>query len=149
MAPRNPDFAAAIRASFDRQGAMAHLGTRLARIEHGLCEVRQDFGPRVAQQQGLFHGGIVATVADVAGGYAALSMAPPGHEALTVEYKINLFAPALGDELIAVGHVVRSGRTLTVTEIAVSCRDGDHVTPCARALQTIMIVLPYADRAPQ
>jgi uncharacterized protein (TIGR00369 family) len=146
--PRNPDFANAVRASFDRQGAMAHLGTRLARVEPGLCELRQDFGPQVAQQQGLFHGGMMAAIADVAGGYAALSLADSGQEALTVEYKINLFAPARGEELVALGRVLRAGRTLTVTEIELACRHGSTLTPCAKALQTIMIVAPFANRAP-
>jgi uncharacterized protein (TIGR00369 family) len=149
VTPRNPDFAQAVRASFDRQGAMAHLGTRLARIEPGLCVLEQPFGPAVAQQQGLFHGGMIAAVADVAGGYAALSMAEAGHEALTVEYKINFLAPALGDLLIATGQVVRAGRSLIVTQIDVAVRNGGTAKPCALALQTIMPVVPFADRPSQ
>jgi uncharacterized protein (TIGR00369 family) len=127
---------------------MAHLGTRLVRVEPGLCVIEQPFGPPVAQQQGLFHGGMIAAVADVAGGYAALSLAEPGQEALTVEYKINFLAPARGDLLVATGRVVRAGRTLIVTTIDVTVRNGGSEKPCATALQTIMAVVPFADRAP-
>lgn len=148
MIPRNPDFAQAVRASFDRQGAMSHLGTRLVRIEPGVCVLEQPFGPAVAQQQGLFHGGMIAAVADVAGGYAALSMAEAGQEALTVEYKINFLAPARGEILVATGQVVRAGRSLIITRIEVAVRAAGQEKPCATALQTIMPVAPFADRAP-
>jgi len=126
---------------------MAHLGTRLARIEPGLCVLEQPFAPAVAQQQGLFHGGMIAAVADVAGGYAALSMAEAGQEALTVEYKINFLAPARGTLLIATGQVVRAGRSLIITRIDVAVLNDGAEKACAIALQTIMPVAPFADRA--
>lgn len=144
MTPRNPDFAQAVRDSFARQGAMAHLGTRLAAIEPGRCVLEQPFGPPVAQQQGLFHGGMIAAVADVAGGYAALSLAGAGQEALTVEYKISFLAPARGALLVATGRVLRAGRTLVTTAIDVTV----EARLVATALQTIMPVVPFADRAP-
>lgn len=122
---------------------MAHLGTRLAAIEPGHCVLEQPFSPAVAQQQGLFHGGMISAVADVAGGYAALSMAEAGQEALTVEYKISFLAPARGDLLVATGRVLRAGRTLVTTAIDVTVA-GRLV---ATALQTVMPVTPFAARA--
>lgn len=142
MTPRHAGYEQAVRDSFARQGAMAHLGTRLARVAPGLCVLEQPFGPPVAQQQGLFHGGMIAAVADVAGGYAALSMAEAGREALTVEYKISFLAPARGALLVATGRVLRAGRTLVTTAVDVTVDD----TLVATALQTIMPVVPFAER---
>lgn len=122
---------------------MAHLGTRLAAVEPGRCVLEQPFGATVAQQQGLFHGGMISAVADVAGGYAALSMAEAGQEALTVEYKISFLAPAHGALLVATGRVLRAGRTLITTAIDVTV--GDRLV--ATALQTVMPVAPFAERA--
>ena len=81
-----------IEASFLRQGMMQHLGARLLRVEPGLCEIALPYSERVTQQQGGFHGGAMGALADIAGGYAALTVAPPEAEVTTVEYKINFLA---------------------------------------------------------
>ena len=78
-----------VEASFVRQGLMQHLGARLMRVEHGLCEVALPYSDRVTQQQGGFHGGAMGALADIAAGYAGLTVAPAGMEVTTVEYKIN------------------------------------------------------------
>jgi uncharacterized protein (TIGR00369 family) len=143
---RNPAFAAAVRGSFARQGAMAHLGAELIRVEPGYIEIGVSFRQEVAQQHDYFHGGVTATIADTAGGYAAFSLMPAGTTVLTVEYKINLMAPAIGERLVARGRVKRPGRTLTVTEVdVVVVRDGVEV-PCAAMLQTVMCLPPGSDR---
>ena len=80
---------ARVQASFVRQGLMQHLGARLLRVEPGLCEVALPYSDRVTQQQGGFHGGAMGALADVAAGYAGLTVAPPDSEVTTVEYKIN------------------------------------------------------------
>lgn len=138
FAPKNPDFAARVRDSFARQGAMALLGAEIVFLEAGLCDIAIDFRPEVSQQHGFFHGGIVATIADSAGGYAAFSLMPADATVLTVEYKINLLAPAQGARLIARGRVAKPGRTLTVAHVdVVVVRDGvEHA--CATMLQTLM-----------
>nr|MBP8087515.1 PaaI family thioesterase [Polaromonas sp.] len=69
-----------VQASFVRQGLMQHLGARLLRAEHGLCEVALPYSDRVTQQQGGFHGGAMGALADIAGGYAGLTVAPAGME---------------------------------------------------------------------
>jgi uncharacterized protein (TIGR00369 family) len=136
--PANPDFRAVVRESFARQGAMVLLGVELAAVEPGLCELRLPFREQLTQQHGYFHGGIVAAVADTAGGYSALTLMPAGFVVLTVEFKINLIAPAKPGLLIARGRVVRPGRTLTVTSVEVAIGEGDAETPCATMLQTLI-----------
>ena len=84
MEPRNPGFRAVVRESFARQGAMALLGVELAAVEPGLCELRLAFRDQLGQQHGYFHGGVVAAVADSAGGYAAFSLIPAGFVVLLI-----------------------------------------------------------------
>ena len=113
-----------VRASFARQGAMALIGARLLDVREGYCALALTPRPDVSQQHGYVHAGILATLVDSAGGYAGYSVFPEGSSVLTVEFKLNLLAPAQGDEIVAEGFVVKSGRTLTVTrgEAAPSAR---------------------------
>jgi uncharacterized protein (TIGR00369 family) len=115
------DFEARIRESFARQGYMAAIGAELVHVTSGEVDIALPFSERLTQQDGYLHAGVVAGAADTACGYAALTTLDPGAEVLTVEFKINLLAPAAGERLVARGRVLRSGRTLTV------CR-GDAVT---------------------
>lgn len=103
-----------IRSSFERQGMMHLLGAQLAHVGRGRVHIILPSRPEVCQQHGYIHAGATSTVADTAGGYAALTLFPEDSEVLTVEFKINLLAAAAGDHLEAVGTVIKSGRTLTV-----------------------------------
>jgi uncharacterized protein (TIGR00369 family) len=103
-----------IRASFARQGVMATIGAELADIAAGRVAISLAVAPRLSQQHGFLHAGIVVTALDSACGYAALTLMPADMEVLTAEFKVNLLAPASGDSLVAEGQVVRAGRTLTV-----------------------------------
>ncbi|MEO8250767.1 MAG: PaaI family thioesterase [Burkholderiales bacterium] len=94
---------------------MAHLGARLIRVEPGLAELALPYSEKVTQQQGGFHGGAMGALADIAGGYAALSVAPVDMEVATVEYKINFVAAFSGGELRAIGKVVKAGKRIIVT----------------------------------
>jgi uncharacterized protein (TIGR00369 family) len=96
------------------------------------------FRADLAQQHGYFHAGMTSAVADSAGGYAGLTLFPAAAEVLTVEFKINLIAPAHGERLVADAHVVRSGRTLTVCTVDVSCARGGELVPCAIMQQTLI-----------
>lgn len=111
---RDPDFEARIRASFARQAFMGMLGARLERIAPGEVTIALPFRADLTQQNGFLHAGVVTSVVDSACGYAALSVMEPGANVLSVEFKVNLLAPAQGTEFLAVGRVVRSGRTLVV-----------------------------------
>jgi uncharacterized protein (TIGR00369 family) len=136
--PMTPDFARIVNASFEKQGLMRALGIELSRIEPGLCELRASFGPQLSQQHGYFHGALIGAALDCAGGYAALSLMPPGSEVLTTEYKINFIAAAEGEALLARGRVIRPGRTLTVTESEALCLNGGEPRLCAVMLQSLI-----------
>lgn len=149
--PRNPDFAARVRDSFARQPAMAHIGARLLAVEPGRVAIELPHDPRITQQHGFIHGGIVGMIADNCCGYAAFSLFPADASPLSVEYKINLLAPADGERLVARGEVVRSGRTLTVCSFAVTAHKGADATVCAIGTATIMALAgrPDTPRAAQ
>lgn len=136
--PRNPAWEADLRASFARQGVMAHIGAELGALAPGRVEIRLPYGAHVSQQHGFFHGGIIATIADSAGGYGGFSLMGPGDGVLTVEFKLNLMAPADGDLLIARGRVLRPGRSLFVTSAEVAVVKDGAETPCAVMQQTLM-----------
>src|ERR1035437_556140 len=121
-----------VQASFARQGMMQHLGARLVRVEPGLCEIALPYSEKVTQQQNGFHGGSIGAIADIAGGYAGLTVAESDMEVTSVEYKINFMAAFQGGELHATGHVVKAGRRLIVTTAEVSHVGADgKVSTCA------------------
>ncbi|HYD69787.1 PaaI family thioesterase [Azospirillum sp.] len=138
--PRDPDWQARCLASFERQPIARAFGIALARVEPGFCEMRMPFHPELTQQHGYFHAGVVATLADNAGGYAAYTLMPAGSEVLAVEFKINLMAPAKGEAMIARGRVQKSGRTLTVCTIEVSVVENGVEREVALMQQTCMAV---------
>ena len=113
-APRDPGFERRIRESFARQAAMATIGARVERVAPGEVTLALPFRADLTQQHGFLHAGIVTTVVDSACGYAALSLMEPGAGVLSVEFKVNLLAPARGARFEATGRVVRAGRTVTV-----------------------------------
>ncbi|MBP5996992.1 MAG: PaaI family thioesterase [Azonexus sp.] len=136
----DPHFAERVRDSFTRQNAMALIEASMPVIEHGRTEIHLPHWPGVEQQHGFVHGGVVGMIADSAAGYAAMTMVPAAASVLTVEYKMNLVAPADGQKLIARGKVVRPGRTLIVTQAEVlAVKDGVE-TLCALMQQTIMVM---------
>jgi uncharacterized protein (TIGR00369 family) len=115
----SPAVQARVQDSFDLQGLMSHLGARLTHIGPGRVHIVLPARPEVTQQHGYVHAGATSAIADSAGGYAALTLFDEDSDVLTVEYKINLLAPAAGEHLEAVGTVVKSGRTLTVCRLEV------------------------------
>ncbi|WP_243395526.1 PaaI family thioesterase [Nocardioides currus] len=129
-----------VAASFAKQGLMAHLGARLGEVSPGEVHIHLPMSPSVTQQHGYFHGGATTTIADSAGGYAALTLLDDATEVLAVELKVNLLAPAIGDELEAVGTVLRSGRTLTVCRMDVFARSGSERKLVAAGQQTVIAV---------
>jgi uncharacterized protein (TIGR00369 family) len=138
LVPPDADFARRVRDSFDRQAFMRLLGARMTRVEPGLVEVELAWRQPLTQQHGFVHAGATSAIADTAGGYAAYTLFPAGCSVLTVEFKINLLAPARGERLVATGRVVRPGRTLTVCDLEVVALDGGAASPCARGLQTLI-----------
>jgi uncharacterized protein (TIGR00369 family) len=116
MQPADPDFRRRVRASFDRQSVMKTMGIEILRLEAGEIELAMGHEPSLTQQHGFLHAGVVATALDSACGYAAFSMMPADAAVLTVEFKVNLLAPAKGERFLFRAEVVKPGRTLTVCE---------------------------------
>jgi uncharacterized protein (TIGR00369 family) len=114
--PRDPDFAARVRASFERQAAMQTIGATLASVTPGEAVIELPWAQALTQQHGFLHAGMVATALDSACGYAAFSLMPADAAVLTIEYKINLLAPARGQRFRMHGVVLKPGRTVTVVE---------------------------------
>ncbi len=131
-----------IEASFLRQGMMQHLGARLLRVEPGLCEIALPYSERVTQQQGGFHGGAMGALADIAGGYAALTVAPPEAEVTTVEYKINFMAAFRDGELRAIGRVARAGKRIIVTTADVVHVDASGKESACALMQQTLVPVP-------
>lgn len=142
----NPDFAASVSASFEKQTAMRLIQASLPVVEHGRTEIHVPHWEGIEQQHGFVHGGVVGMIADSAAGYAAMTMVPATASVLTVEYKVNLVAPADGEKLIARGEVVRPGRTLIVTKAEVFAVKEGRETLCAIMQQTIMVMHGKAEK---
>ena len=136
--PRNPDWEATVRGSFARQGVMGLIGAEMVALAPGHCEIRLAFRDDLTQQNGYFHAGITATIVDSAGGYAGFTLMSAGSEVLTVEFKLNLLAPADGDFLLAEGKVLKSGRNLVIARGEVYAIRNGQATHCATMQQTLM-----------
>lgn len=145
--PRNPDYEARVRDSFARQTFMTTLGAELVEVAPGRVTIRLAHRPELGQQHGFFHGGVVGTLADTAGGYASFSLFGAEDSVLTVEYKINLMAPAAGEALVVRGEVLRSGRTLTVARADVLAVADGVEKACATMLGTFMTLHGRPDHA--
>ena len=131
-----------IETSFLRQGLMQHLGARLLRVEPGLCEVALPYSERVTQQQGGFHGGAMGALADIAGGYAALTVVPEDAEVTTVEYKINFMSGFKDGELRAVGRVAKAGKRIIVTSAEVVHVNADGKESACALMQQTLVPVP-------
>ena len=130
-----------VAASLARQGMMQALGVRLLRAERGLVELAMPYSSAVTQQQGGFHGGAIGALADIAGGYAGLTVLPEDSEVVTVEYKINFLASHQGGEIRATGRVVKGGKRIVVTTAdVVHVDDSGKHSPCAVMQQTLVPV---------
>jgi len=129
-----------VRQSFSRQAFMSTLGAELTAVDQGSVEIRLPFSPSLTQQNGYLHAGAISAVLDSACGYAALTMAADDKEVLTVEFKVNLLAPAASEAFVARAQVKKAGRTLTVcTADAFAISDGREKV-AATMLATIMTV---------
>lgn len=138
--PRDPDFEQRVRASYAKQAAMETIGARLTRVAPGEVDLELPFRADLTQQHGFIHAGILATVLDSACGYAAFTLMPADAGVLSIEFKVNLLAPAEGERILVRGRVVRAGRTISVcTADAYAVRDGRerHVTTMTATIMTV------------
>jgi uncharacterized protein (TIGR00369 family) len=145
FSPRDPNYAARVRDSFQRQQVMAWIGATLTHLAPGQCEITLPHKPELTQQHGYIHGGIIGTIGDTAGGFAAYTLMPHDASVLTVEYKMNIMAPGDGELMIARGEVIRAGRTLVVARADVFAVKAGRETHCASLLQTLMTMHGKSD----
>jgi uncharacterized protein (TIGR00369 family) len=147
FSPLDPNYERKVRESFLRQRFMKFIGAKLIELRPGYCEIHLPYKKDLSQQHGFFHAGVIGTIADNSGGYAAYSLMAADSSIFTVEYKLNLIAPGDGDLLIGRGQVIKYGRTLTVcrTEVFV-VKDGAEKL-CATSLMTLMTMVGKADEA--
>jgi uncharacterized protein (TIGR00369 family) len=143
--PADSDFEARVRDSFNRQPAMHLIGATITMVKPGFCEIGMPRKHDLTQQHGFVHGGIVGMIADSAAGYAAYSLFPADATVLTVEYKMNLMAPADGDRLLARAQVTRHGKTLTIVGFDVFAEKAGKMLHCATGLATMMCMLGRPD----
>lgn len=110
------DFRERIRQSFGRQPAMETIGATLTRIEQAMVEIELPFAPKLTQQHGLLHGGIISTALDTACTYAAFSVIPVDASLLTIEFKVNLMSPGRGERFLFHGEITKPGSTIIVAD---------------------------------
>ena len=139
--PQDDNYEMRVRESFSKQKLMQTIGATLTKVVPGEVEISLEFRDDLTQQHGFIHAGIVATLADTACGYAAFSLMAPDAAVLTVEYKINLLSPAVGESLIACGRVTKPGRTLTVCSGDVFAVNNGEKKLVAMILATMMSIV--------
>jgi uncharacterized protein (TIGR00369 family) len=138
---QDPDYDARVRRTFANQPAMATLGISLARIEPGTLELQMLFDAKFSQQNGFLHAGAISTALDTACGLASYTLMPAQADILTVEFKINLLAPAKGQTFRFVGSVVKPGRTLVIAEGRALANDGGREKLIATMSATMMTIM--------
>jgi uncharacterized protein (TIGR00369 family) len=137
-APPDPDFERRVRDSFARQTFMTTLGARLVQVTPGEVVLHLPWRAELGQQHGVLHAGVIASIADSACGYAALSLMPVGAAVMSVEFKVNLLAPAHGERIVVEGRVLRAGRTLTVSQADAHAHHDGRRTAIATMLGTMI-----------
>jgi uncharacterized protein (TIGR00369 family) len=135
-----------VRESFEHQAFMEFIGAKLIDIKPGYCEIHLPYKKELSQQHGFFHAGIIGTIADNTGGYAAYSLMSVDTSILSVEYKLNFVSPGDGELLIGRGKVIKPGRTLTVCRSDIFVVKKENEKLCATCLMTLMSMKGMADK---
>jgi len=135
-----PDYPDLIVENFNSQKMMQLIGAELTDVRPGYAEVTLPWRDEFTQQSGVVHGGVLATIADNAGGYAAWTLEPNDSNVLAVEFKINLLGAAKGDPIIARGHVVKRGKSLTISRVDIFSVEDGIENLCAIMQQTLMVI---------
>ena len=129
-----------VRDSFALQGAMSTLGAQLTHLAPGAVDISFDWAPGLTQQHGFIHAGMLSAALDSACGYAGFSLMPEDAGVLTIEFKINLLAPAKGQRFRCEGRVLKPGRTIVLAEGQAFAIDGGQEKLCATMHCTLMAV---------
>ncbi len=140
--PKDPDFKARITQSFSEQAVMQHMNASLIGIDAGQVEIGFPYQLALTQQDGFIHAGISSTIMDSACGYAAFTLMPVEARVLTIEFKINLLAPAAGDSFRAIGKVRKPGRSVFVAEAQLYATANGTDKLVATMVGTLMAMYP-------
>jgi uncharacterized protein (TIGR00369 family) len=144
--PKSSNFRKRVEESFNRQKFMELINAKLVDIKPGFCEIHIPFDIKLTQQHGLFHAGIISTIADNAAGYASFSLMNENSSILTVELKLNLIAPGDGDLLIGKAHVLKNGKTLTICRSEVFVVKNGKEKLCAASQSTLIELVNKSDK---
>ena len=139
--PKDKNYRNKVQESFDRQRAMKSLGVTIENIEPGRIELKMPYLEEYTQQHGFVHAGILSTAMDSACGYAAFSLMPEESAVLTIEYKLNLLAPAKGDFFLLIGEVLKAGRTVIVCQAEAYSNEEGEQKLVAQMTGTMMMIL--------
>ena len=129
-----------IRDSFARQAAMRLIGAEVSSVEPGRVEITMPFSDNLTQQNGFLHAGILSAALDSACGYSALSLMPMDADVLTIEFKVNLLAPARGEQFGFRGEVIKPGRTIMVSDGKAYAVSGGKEKLVATMTGTMMVM---------
>lgn len=140
ISPPDPNFESRVRDSFSQQEMLTSLGAQIGLLRAGEVHLTAPYDARFTQQDGFLHAGTVTTLMDSACGYAAYSLMPAASRVLSVEFKVNLLAPARGVRFRAEGRVIKAGQTLTVCEGKLFSIEKEEETLCA-IMQATMICI--------
>jgi uncharacterized protein (TIGR00369 family) len=136
----DPGYPELLIENFNQQKTMRWIGAQLTDVRPGYAEITLPWREEITQQSNAVHGGILTTIGDNAGGYAAWTVEPNDANMLAVEFKINLLSEAKGDPIIARGYVVKRGRTLTITRVDIYSIEDKIEKLCAIMQQTLMCI---------
>ncbi|MBX9868335.1 MAG: PaaI family thioesterase [Burkholderiaceae bacterium] len=140
LTPLNSEVETMLRACFQTQAALVDWDAKITGLAEGHFEITLPRSQLVTQQHGYFHGGVIGTLADVAGGFAANSVLMPDNECVTAEYKINFVAPGIGEKLIARGKLVKPGKTLVIATAEIFAVNQGSEKLCALMQQTLFVI---------
>jgi len=135
-------FEQKVRQSFARQSLMSTIGAELTAVKPGAVEIHMPFSSKLTQQHNFIHAGVIASILDSACGYAAMSVAPENADVLSVEFKVNLLSPAVGESFVARAQVKRAGKTLTVCTADAFAVKQDTEKLVATMTATIINIIP-------
>ena len=139
--PKDPNYQVKVRNSFARQATMQSLQVELQTVEPGIVQLSMPYQQTFTQQHGFIHAGIISTALDSACGYAAFSLMPAEAAVLSVEFKVNLLAPAQGERFIFIAEVLKPGRTISVVEGKAYAEQGQKSKLIASMNGTMMSII--------
>lgn len=134
------DYRNKVRRGFNNQGIVHTLGIELEDFGPGWFHTRMVPGAKVCQHHGYVHAGALATMADLSGGFAAYTLMAEAEEVLSVEFKINLLRPAVGEMILCRARVLKPGRKIYVSESEVLALSQGEEKMVAKATITLAVV---------